>query len=129
MEAKSLEQFLLTVSDLSRRLAIFNDWLERHGSHSNLVTVEDLAKTEKTIMSQLTDWAATEEADLTAIQTALTSIVTAIAALNAQIATLQANAGTLSAADAASLAQIKTDSDTLLANAQAVLNPATPPTP
>ena len=68
-------------------------------------------------MSQVTDWAAKEQADLTAIRTTLDGIVTGIAALDTLITTLQSGATGLSAADQAAPDGIKAASDALVAKA------------
>ena len=79
------------------------------------------------LMSQVTDWAAKEQADLTAISTTLDGIVTGIAALDTLITNLQSGATGLSAADQAALDGIKAASDALVAKAQAIS--VAPPTP
>lgn len=81
-------------------------------------------------MSQITDWAAKEQADLTAISTTLDGVVTGIAALDTLITNLQ-NSGTLSASDQAALDAISAASTALVAKTQAisVAPPAAPVTP
>ena len=71
-------------------------------------------------MSQITDWAATEEADLTAISNTLNGIVTGVTALDTLIQSLQAAGGQLSASDLATLAQVKTQSAALVTQAAAI---------
>jgi hypothetical protein len=92
------------------------------------VTKQDLQKMEERIMSQITDWAATEQASLDAISSTLDGIVTGIAALDALITQLQNSPGTLSAADQAALDAIQASSQALVAKsgAIAVTPPVTP---
>ena len=79
-------------------------------------------------MSQVTDWAAKEQADLTAISTTLDGIVTGIAALDTLITNFQNSPGTLSPADQAALDAIQTASDALVTKSQAISVAApTPP--
>ncbi len=81
-------------------------------------------------MSQITDWAAKEQADLTAISTTLDGIVTGIAALDAMIVAFQNSPGTLSAADQAALDSIVTASDALKTKSAAISTaPPVPPVP
>ena len=78
-------------------------------------------------MSQITDWAATEAADLTTISTTLDAIVAGITALDALITNFQNSPGTLSAADQAVLDGIQAASKALVAKSQAIS--VTPPVP
>ena len=75
---------------------------------------------EKLLMSQITDWAAKEQADLTAISNTLNSIVQGIAALGALITTFQNSPGTLAPADQAALDAIQKQSDALVAQSAAI---------
>lgn len=79
-------------------------------------------------MSQITDWAAAEQADLTTISTTLDGVVTGIEALDAKITELQTS-GTLSPADQAALDSIKAASAALLTKAEAISTaaPTSPP--
>ena len=70
------------------------------------------------LMSQITDWADQEEADLTAISGTLNAIVTGVKALNDLIAQLKG--GGLSPADAAKLAEVKAQSAALVTQAAAI---------
>lgn len=83
------------------------------------------------LMSQVTDWAAKEQADLTAISITLDGVVTGIAALDTLITNFQNSTGTLSAEDQAALDAIVSASDALVTKAGAisVAPPAPPPTP
>jgi len=83
-------------------------------------TVQDLQRTKELIMSAITDWAATEDADLTGIQTALAAVVTGISALDAEITAFNNSPGTLSAADQAALTTLKAHSAALVTQAQAI---------
>lgn len=65
-------------------------------------------------MSAITDWAAREQADLSAISSKLDDLATGVANLNAQIVGLQNSPGTLSASDQAALDSIEAASSTLL---------------
>ncbi len=87
------------------------------------VTKRDLDEMEKHIMSAITDWAETEEADLTAISTTLDGIVAGVAALDALIVSLK-GAG-LSPTDAAKLAEVKSASAVLVIKSGAIST--TPP--
>jgi hypothetical protein len=95
-------------------------------SLADIPTKHDLQETERKIMSQLTDWAATEDADLTAINANLDAIVTTVANLNAQIAAFNNSPGTLSASDQAALDAIKATSDTLVTESAAIVPAGTP---
>jgi hypothetical protein len=94
-------------------------------SVTQFATKQDLLATQKEIMSQITDWAATEQADLDAISTTLDGVVTGIAALDALITNLQNSPGTLSAPDQAALDAIQTASTALKAKSAAIA--VTPP--
>ena len=79
-------------------------------------------------MSAITDWAAKEQADLTAISGKLQTIADGIAKLDAMIAALQNSPGTLSASDQAALDQIEQQSAALVTAASAIdLTPPTAP--
>lgn len=81
-------------------------------------------------MSKVTDWAAQEQADLTAISSTLDTVVTGIAALDKLITDFQNSPGTLSAADQAALDAIKAASGALVTKASAIsVTPPVPPTP
>jgi len=69
-------------------------------------------------MSQITDYATAEEADLTAIGTTLGAVVSGISALDTIIQNLQG--GGLSANDAAALATVKAQSTALVTQASAI---------
>ena len=89
-----------------------------------------IEKTKAELMSQITDWATAEEADLTAISGTLNALATGVTELNSQIASLQSqlsSSGTLSTADAAALAQVKAASDALVTQAAAIKVPAPAP--
>jgi hypothetical protein len=97
---------------------------EQH-EHTRLALIlrqlEQLNRKADKLMSVITDWAATEQADLTAIATTLNGVVTGIQALDAQITALQQQlAGGLSADDQAALTAIKTASDALVTQAQSI---------
>jgi len=79
-------------------------------------------------MSQITDWAAKEQADLDAISGTLDGIVTGIAALDDLITKLQNSPGALSAADQAALDAIQASSTALRGKASAIsVNPPEAP--
>jgi hypothetical protein len=86
---------------------------------------EEIKHQHHQIMSQITDWAAQEQADLASISTTLDGIVTGIAALDALITSLQTSPGTLSAADQAALDSIQAASKALVAKSGAIV--VTPP--
>lgn len=76
-------------------------------------------------MSKITDWAATEQADLTEISSTLDGIVTGVAALDTLITNFQNSPGTLSAEDQAALDAIKAASAALVTKASGIST--TPP--
>lgn len=83
-------------------------------------------------MSKITDWAATEEADLSTIATSLNNIATGVKTQNDLIIALEkqlADSGTvLSADDQAALDALKTHSTALVTQAAGIVVPtATPP--
>ena len=78
-------------------------------------------------MSQLTDWAAAEQADLTAISNTLDTIVAGVAALDTLITNFQNSPGTLSPSDQAALDAIQTASKALVTKSAAIV--VTPPVP
>jgi hypothetical protein len=81
-------------------------------------------------MSKITDWAATEQADLAAVSTTLDGIVAGIANLDTLITNLQNSPGTLSASDQAALDAIKAASAALVTKSGAiVVTPPVTPTP
>lgn len=78
--------------------------------------------------TNIQDWAAQEQADLSAISTTLDSIVTGVAALNKLIVDFQNSPGTLSGPDQAALDQIQAASKALVEKAKAISTTApTPP--
>jgi hypothetical protein len=91
-------------------------------------TLKQMQQQESKNMSQITDWAAAEEADLTNIKTTLNSIVAGVAALDALIQALPV-APVLTQADLDALTAVKTASDDLVTQAQAINvgPPAAPP--
>ena len=79
-------------------------------------------------MSQITDWAAAEQADLTQISTTLDAIVAGVTALDTLITNFQNSPGTLSAPDQAALDGIQAASKALVSKASAISTaPPTPP--
>jgi hypothetical protein len=81
---------------------------------------------EQQLMSQITDWAATEQADLTTISTTLDGVVAGITALDALITAFQNSPGTLAVPDQNALDNIQAASKSLVAKVQAIS--VTPPT-
>ena len=81
------------------------------------------------VMSQITDWAAKEQADLTSMQGSLAGIVAQQKALNDKITALQNSPGTLSASDQAALDGILAASDALVTQTAAVIAPTPVPAP
>lgn len=86
----------------------------------NLIT-----ELERKIMSAITDWAATEQADLTAISTTLDGVVSGITNLDTLIQNLQS--GTLSSADSAALDAVKAASAALVTKSAAISTTAPVP--
>ena len=83
---------------------------------------------EQGFMSQITDWAAAEQADLTQISTTLDAIVAGVTALDTLITNFQNSPGTLSAPDQAALDGIQAASKALVSKASAISTaPPTPP--
>ena len=82
--------------------------------------IKDNIQREQKLMSQLTDWAASEQADLAAISTALDTVVTGVSALDNLITNFQNSPGTLSATDQSALDAIQSASHTLVTKAQAI---------
>ena len=80
-------------------------------------------------MSKITDWAAQEQADLTAIKSTLDGITTGIANLDAKITALQNSPGTLSAEDQKALDDIQAASKAVVAQAAAIKTDAPAPAP
>ena len=83
-------------------------------------TKHDLDQVKKEIMSAITDWAAKEDADLTAINATLDGIVTGVAGLDELIKQLQNSPGTLSPEDQAVLDRIEAASAALVTKAGAI---------
>lgn len=71
-------------------------------------------------MSQVTDWAAKEQADLTAISTTLDGVVAGVAALDVLIQNFQNSPGPLSQQDQAALDAISQASTALVAKSAAI---------
>jgi hypothetical protein len=80
----------------------------------------ELQKGETTIMSQITDWAAKEQANLDTISKTLDGIVTGVANLDTMIQNFQNSPGTLSPTDQAALDAIANASSTLVTKAEAI---------
>ncbi len=78
-------------------------------------------------MSQITDWAAKEQANLDSISKTLDGIVAGIAALDVLIQNFQNSPGTLSPSDQAALDAIVASSGNLVTKSAAIS--VTPPTP
>ena len=104
---------------------IQNELAEIRKSVALLASKSELAQTKEQIMSQITDWAATEQADLDAISTTLDGIVAGIAALDTLITNLQNSQGTLSSSDQTALDAIQSASAALKVKSAAIA--VTPP--
>ena len=78
-------------------------------------------------MSQVTDYADREQADLTTIKNTLTGIASGVAALDTLITNFQNSPGTLTPADQAALDAIQVASQALVAQSAAIV--VTPPGP
>ena len=116
-----IEQFKHELLELARAIRGAD---EKHEIKMMLHRIEERLKH---MSSQIQDWAAQEQADLTAISNTLDTIVTGVAALDKLITDFQNSPGTLSAADQAALDAIKAASGALVSKAQAIS--VTPPTP
>lgn len=123
------EEFVRQISKLIHELEMDREQrkteFEWRKSHENLATKQDLQQTERNIMSKITDWAAQEQADMSAISGTLDGIVAGIAALDTLITNFQNSQGTLSAADQAALDGIQTASSSLKTKAAGIV--VTPP--
>lgn len=91
-----------------------------NAKHETHVILDRLTQIEGKIMSAITDWAAAEQANLTAISSTLDSIVTGVKALDDKITALQNAPGTLSPADQAALDAIQAASKDLVTKAAAI---------
>ena len=121
IDHKVLEEF-------TNKMYVLIDMVQKLGdnrSHSNSITKHDLKETEKKIMSQITDWAAKNQADLTAIGSTLDGIVAGVAALDTLITNLQNSPGTLSASDQSALDAIQASADALVTKSAGIV--VTPP--
>lgn len=85
-----------------------------------LSKVLQIQKTQESIMSVITDWAAKQQADLTAISGVLDSIATGVNALDALIKQLQNTSGSITPEDQALLDQIEAQSAALVTKAQQI---------
>ncbi len=120
----SLESQFLDVQKNIKRLA---DNQAALGQLKDLLA-QNIQK-EQELMSKITDWAAQEQADLSAISNTLDTVVTGITALDALITAFQNSPGTLSPEDQAALDGIQTASKALVAKASAIsVEPPKPPT-
>jgi len=90
-----------------------------------LEAIERLSQKLETKMSQITDFAAQQQVDLTSIATTLNNIVTGIAALDVLISNFQNSPGTLSTADQAALDGVQASVKGLVTQAAAIS--VTPP--
>jgi hypothetical protein len=116
--------------DVAIVLADFKELMDGRAAFGQLATLlaDNIAK-EQILMSQITDWAATEGANLAAVSKTLDNLVTGIAALDALIANFQNSPGTLSAADQAALDGIQAASGALVTKAAAIVVAAPVPVP
>ena len=110
-------------------LAVHTKTLARIEANQAVILKQWAAATtqEKTDMSVITDWAAKENANLTAISGQLNTITSGVAALDAAIVAFQNSPGTLSAPDQAALDAIVAQSAALVTAAGAI-NTAVPGT-
>ena len=99
-----------------------HEFAEIHGDKIN-----QILSNQENLMSQVTNWAAQEEADLTTISTTLDGIVSGVAALDVLIANFQNSPGTLSPADQASLDAIQASVKLLVTKTAAIV--VAPPVP
>lgn len=98
-----------------------------HCKHETNILLARIEESEKRIMSQITDWAAKEQANLDAVSGTLDGIVKGIADLDAKITALQNSPGTLSAADQAALDSIVAASGALVTKSAAISTAPPPP--
>ena len=99
---------------------LYNVEVAMSKSIAGLATKQDLEKTEKNIMSAVTDWAAQEGVQLDGITAELTRIVAGVKALDDAISAFQNSPGTLSPSDQAALDAIQAKSKDVVSAAQAV---------
>jgi hypothetical protein len=110
--------------EIHELIEIRKNEFECRKSHE-LITKQDLEKVKDKILSAIQDWAAKEQADLTAISASLDNVIAGIATLDALITGFQTSPGTLSTADQAALDAIQAVSKTLVVKASAIS--VTPP--
>jgi hypothetical protein len=89
----------------------------------------EILKGQTLIMSQITDWAAKEQANLDAISKTLDSVVAGIANLDQMIRNFQNSQATLSPGDQAALDAIASASSALVTKAEAISVAPPSPTP
>ena len=89
--------------------------------------IDQMKQQESKNMSQITDWAAQQQADLTNISTTLDGVVAGIVTLDTLITNFQNSPGTLSAPDQAALDAVQAASKDLVAKASAIS--VAPPSP
>ena len=90
--------------------------------------IDQMKQQESKNMSQITDWAAQQQADLTNISTTLDGVVAGIVTLDTLITNFQNSPGTLSAPDQAALDAVQAASKALVAKASAIsVAPPSPP--
>ena len=122
---------LKDVLDAMRRIS------KRNAALGELIPMlADNLKKEQQFMSQITDWAAQEQADLADISSTLDAVVAGVAALDKLITDFQNSPGTMSGPDQAALDAIQAASKALVAKSHAISTappttptPPTPPTP
>jgi hypothetical protein len=101
----------------------------RTGFSKLLDLLTENIKKEQDFMSQITDWAVGQRADLSAISATLDAIVTGIAALDKLITDFQNSPGVLSPSDQAALDAVQSASKALVTkSAGIVVTPPAPPT-
>jgi len=91
----------------------------------SLETKQSLQELKESIMSQITDFATSEQNTLTEIQTSLNTLATGIANLDSIINAFQNSPGTLSVEDQAALTTVQSVSNALAKQAQGIV--VTPP--
>lgn len=127
MGGGALSNLIDFISDLADRLRKLSD---NQAAFAKLSTaIQANIQKENDFMSQITDWATQEQADLTAISATLDAIVTGVQALDTLITNFQANVGVLSTADQDALDQVKAASDALVTKAGAISTTAPGTTP
>src|ERR1035438_3026948 len=108
---------MIFFGSVRKELADIRQLLNRHLQLLEQVDnkIDQMKQQESKNMSQITDWAAQQQADLTSISTTLDGVVAGIVTLDTLITNFQNSPGTLSAPDQAALDAVQAASKALVA--------------